>query len=256
MNGTVGSRKRWKLKRILLSSVVIVILLIGASWISYRWLVYSPAERAAASMISDMNVRVNEAGDSFVFEPTGTVRSLSVIFYPGALVAPESYSPWARELAANGFRVYMVRMPFDLAVLGSNKADAIIAAHPNEAFVIGGHSLGGALAARYAASRADKLKGIFFMAAYADAKGSLAGTSLKALQMTGSKDGILNWQTWEAGKSLMPKDTTYVSIEGGNHGQFGSYGYQRGDNQARISEEEQHKQMTQALIAWLEGISS
>ncbi|ECL0183892.1 TPA: alpha/beta hydrolase, partial [Listeria monocytogenes] len=42
-----------------------------------------------------------------------------------------------------------------------------------------------------------------------------------------------------------------VSIKGGNHAQFGSYGEQHGDGKATISGPEQTDQVANALITWL-----
>ena len=39
-------------------------------------------------------------------------------FYPGALVDAESYSIWAKEVSEKGYSVAIVKMPFDMAVLG------------------------------------------------------------------------------------------------------------------------------------------
>ena len=46
-------------------------------------------------------------------------------------------------------------------------------------------------------------------------------------------------KTIDEKKSLMPNNTEYVMIEGGNHSQFGYYGLQSGDNVAKITREEQ-----------------
>ena len=58
-------------------------------------------------------------------------------------------------------------MPLDLAVIGGNKADKIKEDFPDSDYVIGGHSLGGVMASRYAnKNHSDShLKGVFFMAA-------------------------------------------------------------------------------------------
>lgn len=41
----------------------------------------------------------------------------------------------------------------------------------------------------------------------------------------------------EEGRKLLPKGSKEKCIEGGNHAQFGSYGKQKGDGEARISAE-------------------
>ena len=61
----------------------------------------------------------------------------SVLFYPGGLVKPESYAPLAHELAAAGHHTIIAKMPFNLAVIKPNLADDILAAYPEEQFVMG-----------------------------------------------------------------------------------------------------------------------
>lgn len=253
-NTLAQSRGRRKRLAIWISAVALILIL--ACIVGYRLMVYPPSGQAVQAMQSDTTVTVTDQDGIIQFEPASANKQPSVLFYPGAFVDPESYSPWARKLAEAGYRTYIVRMPLNLAVMGMNKADQVIEAHPDETFVLGGHSLGGAMAARYAAEHADQLAGVFFMGAYADDKGSLAATDLKALQLTGSQDGVLSWDTWEQDKKNMPKETTYVSIEGGNHAQFGSYGSQRGDLEATISEAEQHDQIAKAMVTWLEQMQS
>lgn len=71
------------------------------------------------------------------------------------------------------------------------------------------------------------------------------------MQITGTSDGVLNREAWESAKTNLPADTLYVSIEGGNHGQFGSYGKQKGDNDPAIDEEEQLQKVVQAIENWI-----
>ncbi|WP_413035311.1 alpha/beta hydrolase [Paenibacillus xylanilyticus] len=47
----------------------------------------------------------------------------NIIFYPGGLVEPESYSPLVRELAKRGHRVYVAEMPLNLAIFGQNTVE-------------------------------------------------------------------------------------------------------------------------------------
>lgn len=256
MTATTQVRSRGRGQRIALWIVAIAIILVIAGVIGYRMMIYTPSEQAVQAAQSDFVVTVTDQDGIIQFEPTSALKQPSVLFYPGAMVDPESYSPWARKLAEAGYRTYIVRMPLNLAVMGMNKAEQVIEAHPDETFVLGGHSLGGAMAARYAAAHEDQLAGVFFMASYADDKGSLATTNLKALQLTGNQDGVLSWDTWEQSKKNLPKETTYVSIEGGNHAHFGSYGNQSGDLEAAISETDQHEQIANAMITWLEQFTS
>ncbi|WP_254438580.1 alpha/beta hydrolase [Paenibacillus sp. DCT19] len=251
---TAQRMSRWK-KILIWTSVIVVALVVGL-FVYLSSVTYSPSKQAEAAMQSDGQVLVTEVQQGYRFEPQGTEAvEPNIVFYPGGLVEPTSYSPLARAMAEHGHRVYIAKMPLNLAIFGLNKADTFIAEHPDEAYVIGGHSLGGAFASRYAAEHADQLEGIFYLASYADDGGSLNSTNLSALQITGTDDGVLNWEEWEKTKNNLPKDTTFVSIDGGNHGQFGSYGMQKGDRTPEITEDEQLKQVVQALDNWFNSFN-
>lgn len=246
-------------KRVLIWSLAIALVVFLAIAIAYQVMVYSPSATAKAAMKSDEQVAISIGQAGYRFEPAAGAAEIvqpSVIFYPGGLVDAKSYAPLARELASAGHRVYIASMPLNLAVMGQNKANDFIAEHPEDSYVIGGHSLGGVSASRYAAEHLDKIDGIFFLAAYAEKAGSLADSKLPVLQIIASNDGVLNWEDWGKGKRFMPSSTQYVTIEGGNHAQFGSYGMQKGDRPASIKPEEQLEQVSKELIGWMKGINS
>ena len=100
-------------------------------------------------------------------------------------------------MAEKGHRVYIASMPLNLAIFGQNKADSFISEHQDRRYVIGGHSLGGVFAARYASEHADVIDGVYFMASYADDGGKLNGLNMSALQITGTQDGVLDRTEWE-----------------------------------------------------------
>ncbi|MFC4779232.1 alpha/beta hydrolase [Paenibacillus sp. GCM10023252] len=247
--------KRALWKRVLVWLGVIVTVLVVAGVIAYQILLYPPSAEAKAAMAGSDAVKVAEVKGGFRFDPAGEAKLPSVILYPGGLVEPESYSLLAAKLAEAGHRTYIADMPLNLAFTGENKADAFIAEHPKDTYVIGGHSLGGVFASRYAVNHQEQLRGVFYMGSYADEAGSLKGTGLKALQITASRDGVLNVESWNKGKPNMPEDTKYVEIEGGNHAQFGSYGQQKGDKPATITPEEQLGQVSQAIVEWVGGLA-
>lgn len=245
-----GSR-RWR-KITAWSLAAVAVVLIGLA-VALKTLTYEPLEQAEAAMKSDNKVTVSKVSNGYRFEPAETeAMEPNVIFYPGGLVEPESYSLFARKLAESGHRVYMASMPLNLAMFGMNHADSFIGEHPDEKFVIGGHSLGGVFGARYAAKHPDAISGVYFLASYADDGGDLSGSDLSALQITGTKDGVLNRSAWEESKKNLPADTSFVSIDGGNHGQFGAYGMQKGDHAASITAEEQLEAVIIAMEEWLQ----
>ncbi|OAB44955.1 alpha/beta hydrolase [Paenibacillus antarcticus] len=232
----------WKL-------LILIIVLLGLGMSIYLN-PYTPDARALEAMKGGNGITVSEENQWIQFDPEKP-RGANVILYPGALVEPESYAPMAKELATQGHRTYIVKMPLNLAVLGGDRADAILTKEPNETFVIGGHSLGGVMASRYAANHSDRFAGVFFLASYPDSKGSLLATDLSVLSLTGSDDGVLKKDTYESSKSYLPQDAEYFAIEGGNHAQFGSYGAQKGDNPARITPEVQLQKMVEKLTEWI-----
>ena len=73
-----------------------------------------------------------------------------MIFYPGGRVDPRSYAPAARAIAAQGYLAVITPMPLNLAVFTPGRAAQVIAAYPEiHTWAIGGHSLGGAMAANF-----------------------------------------------------------------------------------------------------------
>lgn len=131
---------------------------------------------------------------------------------------------WLRS----SYETYLIHQPFNMAVLGANKAEKIIDKYAIDSYVIGGHSLGGVMASRFAKKQtSDNLKGVFFLASYPDEKGALNATELPVLSITGSKDGVLNWESYHSSQKLLPAKTDFQVIDGGNHAGFGSYGPQK-----------------------------
>ena len=62
---------------------------------------------------------------------------------------------------------------------------------------------------------------------------------------------MLNRESYEKNWSNLPADTSEVVLDGGCHAQFGSYGPQDGDGIPTISGEEQVRQTTEAITAFI-----
>ncbi|MNO32844.1 Alpha/beta hydrolase family protein [compost metagenome] len=241
-------KKRITKRRI---GLIALIILVIAGLLLWRYITpYTPAEKAETALISGGGVTVEQNDNWISFEPSIT-KGTAVIFYPGGLVEAEAYSPLARGVAAAGHPFYIAKMPLNLAVTKSKAAEEIIRVHPNLSFVLGGHSLGGVMASRYAAEHSDQLEGVFFLASYPDEQGSLRKTTLSVLSVLGTEDQVMNRESYSKGRSYLPDNTVYSSIVGGNHAQFGSYGPQKGDGKATISEEKQQNDTVRAMLDWL-----
>lgn len=238
-------------KRILIGLVIILGIAGGAGYYYLQQSTYEPSIQATQA-----SQHGKDKGDYLLFGQKNNKKEPLVIFYPGALVEPESYSIWANDLAENGYTVAIAKMPLDLAILSGNRADKIREDFPDRNYVIGGHSLGGVMASRYANenSKEQQLKGIFYLASYPDKKGTLAKSKLPILSITASNDQVLDQEAYESAKEYLPTQIEYVSIEGGNHGGFGSYGEQKGDGKAKITNADQQTAIVNTLLNWLAGL--
>ena len=70
----------------------------------------------------------------------------------------------------------------------------------------------------------------------------------------GTRDGQLD--KLEKSGTLLPSNTAWVKIAGGNHGQFGWYGLQPGDGQATIGRAAQQSQIVAATVQFLKEIQA
>ena len=236
---------RIRTKKIIVAVSVVLFLLLGAAtW--YLW-PYNPEPAAIQAMKGDNTIKVTTDSYGIIIEPAyEPIQQIGIIFYPGAKVEPESYAPLARDFAMLGFRTIIARMPLNLALLGESRANIIMERYHDQPFVIGGHSMGGAFAARYTATSPSNVEGLFFLAAYADRI-----QSLPVLSILASQDQVLDQDTYNRNRSNLPKTAQTLMIEGGNHAQFGDYGPQEGDGQAKITPEKQRSQVVQAVVKWI-----
>jgi pimeloyl-ACP methyl ester carboxylesterase len=215
-----------------------------------------PMPEALAALESDELVTV-ETEPWLIFSPTGGSPDIGFILYPGGKVDYRSYAPQARAIAEAGYLVVIPEMPLNLAVFAPNAANGIIAAYPDIGqWAIGGHSLGGAMAAQFAFDNPGVVNGLALWAAYPAGNSDLSGADVAASSIYGSLDGVATPDQVLAGAPLLPADTVWVEISGGNHAQFGWYGPQNGDNPAAISHEEQQAQTVAATTALLAELGS
>ena len=158
------------------------------------------------------------------------------IFYPGGKVVVEAYEPLMIELAGRGILCVLVEMPFNLAVFDTNAAAKPIKNLPDvDKWYIGGHSLGGSMAASYLANNTEKIDGLVLLGSYSTA--DVADS--RVLSIYGSEDGVMNREKYDKYKTNLPTDTAELVIDGGNHAYFGMYGEQRGDGEAALTPQDQ-----------------
>lgn len=214
----------------------------------------SPMPEALAAMQSDADVQVTQS-PWLAFRPQDYPVETGLILYPGARVDYRAYAPLARAIADQGYLVVIVRMPLNLAVLSPDKAQNVIGVFPEvSSWAIGGHSLGGAMAARFAYRYPDLVEGLVLYAAYPAEDNSLAERTVAVATIYGTRDGLATAERILSSGALLPNDTAWVAIVGGNHAQFGWYGPQSGDNPATISREAQQEQTVEATVELLRSL--
>jgi dienelactone hydrolase len=146
-------------------------------------------------------------------------------------------------------------MPLNLAVFAPSKAKGVIKENRDiDTWIIAGHSLGGSMACKFAYDNPDLIKGIVLFASYPAGSNDLSDSNIKVLSMYGTNDGFVGSDKIEKYKKLLPKDTIYKPIYGGNHSQMAYYGFQKGDNEAKISREEQQSEIIKDIIEFIDGI--
>ena len=229
-------KKRKKIKR----SVIIILTVLALFGIGFFiWLSndYTLEKDAQSYLDSNDNVQVTIDGDYTYFTPTNVNATKGLIFYPGEKVDSSSYAKLCNMIASYGYKVVSVDMPFNYATFGEDKADKVIENNPDiKNWVIGGDSLGGTIACKYAIKNKN-VDGIVLISSYPT--DNLKDLGFDVLSIWGSKDNVVNYEELINSKDKLPEDTKYIEIEGANHSQFANYGLYNGDEEALISSDEQ-----------------
>jgi hypothetical protein len=242
--------------------VIVISLIVGAA-LTFLFLSSQNAatDEALAALESGDIVSVEqiEGEDWWSFRPAAGDAPVGLVIYPGGLVDPLAYAPLANAIAAEGYQVILDPMPLNLAVLQPDSASDIISAFPSvQTWAIGGHSLGGAMAAEFAAGQPDVVDGLALWAAYPAGGTDLSGLPLEVVSVYGDADCVATVEEVRAAAPFLPPDAVFERIEGGNHTQFGFYGegLQRGDCPATLSREAQQQQTVAATVLMLEAIQT
>ena len=235
-----------KLKIVLYVILALVIVIAGFC----IWYVndYNHADASVNAYLNGTDsVSVEKIDNGLFLDGPGNESAL--IFYPGAKIEYTAYLPLFTELANDGVDCFIVEMPFNLAVFGSNSADSIV---NNNSFAydkwyISGHSLGGVVASYYVINHSKDYDGLILLASYP----AEDLNNVSVLSIYGSNDKVLNKETYDKSKDLMDYNLTEYVIEGGNHAQFASYGNQPGDGVASISSESQRNQTEKEILEFI-----
>ena len=204
--------------------VAAFIVFCGWSFVAYR----ATPEARAALQGDDWTIVERREG-YWLFQAKPSASDVGLLFFPGALVGPAAYAPLAREVAQRGPR---------------GAAPATRSA---------GHSRGGGVAARMVLRDPSNIAGLVLIGTSHPRDLNLAHLLLPVTRVYGTRDTVVGPDTRQQTSSNLPPATRMVEIDGGNHSQFGYYGFQPGDSAATITRETQQRLTRQALTDALDA---
>lgn len=239
--------------KIFLGSFIAITIIVSGIVI---WAETPPAPMPEAYAALESSATVTVTTDKWaVFQPIAVNLSKGLILYPGGRVDFRSYAPLAKAIAAEGHLVVITRMPLNLAVFGVNIANDVIDSYPQvKTWLIGGHSLGGTMAAQFTYENPSKIRGLVLWAAYPASGTDLSNYTVLVMTIHGTHDGLVSSAQIGDSLNFLPPSTVRVEIAGGNHAQFGWYGDQGGDNPATITREQQQTQILNATLTLFETV--
>ncbi|HVO39533.1 MAG TPA: alpha/beta hydrolase [Spirochaetia bacterium] len=217
-------------------------------------LFHRPLPEALASLQGTERVAVTTSPWG-VFQPRTGKPRIGLVLYPASRVDWRSYAPAALAMARQGILVVVVPMPFNIAALDPDRAKDVVKSFKGiRLWAIAGHAEGGAIAARFAARNPSLVRALVLWAARPAAGDNLSASRLAVLSVSASRDGIVTPLVVRGSAWLLPAATRWVTIEGGNHAQFGSYGAQWRDGAPLISREQQQEKAVRATVEMLKAL--
>lgn len=218
-----------------------------------------PSADAAVRGVPAVQVRIGayrDHGGGVEIAPVDGGADALLILYPGGLVRPHAYAWIGVALAPVGIRTLIPAMPLDLAVLGRDRATRLIEGKRDgeRVVVIGGHSLGGAMAASWAARTPGVADGLILMGAYPAGGDDLSGAALPTLVLAAEYDGLATLEEVRSGMERLPQSAGLEIVGGAVHAFFGRYGPQRGDGLPTVPRATAESEIAGAIEAFLAGL--
>lgn len=236
--------------------VFVILLLATAVALIYAGTPFHGSDESVDAVLNDERIDVERTGGTYALRPADTASRAGLVFYPGGLVHPDAYldslAPIVREANVS---VFVVKMPLNLAVFDQGAATRIRERNPDiQQWYVGGHSLGGAMACRYARANDDGLDGLLLLASYCDQ--SIADTDLAVLSVTGSADTVLDRDAYGENLGNLPEGATVRELSGLNHTQFGSYTGQSGDSPSGTPYAVAHERLADVTVPWFQSVTN
>ena len=208
---------------------------------------YRASADGRAAAVGDASVHVERTATGWNFIPRAQApQPVGLLFFSGALVDPRAYAPLARHLAQTGTPVAVIALPRRGAFGGAEGGEVLARADQAmrgfagvRCWVVGGHSRGGEVASRMAARGLPPVAGLFLAGTSHPRDIDLSGLHLPVTKLVASNDGLASPERNARNRRRLPASTHWVMLEGGNHSQFGAYGFQPGDRFATLPRQQQ-----------------
>jgi len=247
-------RQLWRrIRRVWITlGIATTVIFTGWSLVAYR-----ASAEARLAIRSDSSVAVTHEHEIWSFVPRPPTRAgmPALVFFPGALVDPVAYAPLGRAAATAGYPAFIVELPRRGAFGGAEdpvleqRLDGLLTAPSTPRYwVIAGHSRGAVVSSRIANERRPGFIGLVLIGSSHPRDVDLSALPVLVTKIVGTRDGLASRAEVEANRAKLPTGTRWVWVEGGNHSQFGWYGFQPGDRRATIDATAQRATMIEAVM--------
>lgn len=266
MQSGVASRKMPNVRR-LWQAVRRIWIVVGltatAVFVTWSLIAYRPSAEARDASRSDSGVTVTYDAGVWRYVPSGRVpgRPAALVFFPGALVDPRAYAPLARAVVQAGYRAFIVELPRRGAFGGADAPELDLRFRTvlqelgrSARIVVGGHSRGAVVASRMVSRPFVELGGLILIGTSHPRDVDLSSLAVPVVKIAATRDGLATPGEVLQNAARLPGHTRWVWIEGGNHSQFGWYGFQPGDWRSTIDASVQRQQMIEAVLAMLQEV--
>ncbi|MDX6382304.1 MAG: hypothetical protein QOI57_3328 [Rubrobacteraceae bacterium] len=241
-----------RLRKGLLVGLLGLVFLVGVGLV-----VWISTSHSASPEAQEALKRANfDNGNWYAFGPDDhSAPSVGVVLYPGAHVSADAYALVAQQLAKeSGALVVVARVPLDLAFLNQDAAADVIEAYPDvKRWIVGGHSLGGAMAASFTEAN-PSIDGLLLWASRPSRDIDLSNKEIEVTSIHGSEDRLIDSASIAEAQTRLPASAVYVEIEGANHYYFGDYGEQSDDGEPTISREQARAEIVKASSDLIERV--
>ena len=224
---------------------------IFVTWSLLAYRAQGPERRTALE--SDARVTVTAADGYWSFTPQASAP-VGLIFFPGALVDPVAYAPLVHAIADAGHASILIQVPRRGAFGGADGPEVFDRARNAAAgssvrrWIVAGHSRGGVIACHVVRDGFPGLAGAVLLGTSHPRDFSLAATTIPMTRVSGTRDTIADVEKQERTREHLPASARIIRIDGGNHSQFGYYGFQPGDWPATITREAQQVIIRRAIL--------